>query len=269
MELLERLGYASSKAEDDEPGSRAPGSAGTQMPTSAPAPPRPLPWTAVGTRSSSPAAREGSARRSRSDSRATAPTRVAIGYFRSDTAARRPATSSARSEPSRCWSAATSPPSASLAEVAALGGLDVLVHNAATGVIRPALETDDKHWDWTLTNARAFLSLARAAAPSMRRVVDRRDLEPGLDPGARELRARRHLESGPRGARAVPRGRARAPRYPRQRRVRRGRRDGRARALPEPRGDARDGRPQRRPAASSRPRTLPPRSYSSARPTPR
>jgi enoyl-[acyl-carrier protein] reductase III len=53
-------------------------------------------------------------------------------------------------------------------EVAELGPLDVLVHNAATGVIRPALETEDKHWDWTHTaNARALLSLARAAAPAM------------------------------------------------------------------------------------------------------
>jgi enoyl-[acyl-carrier protein] reductase III len=53
-------------------------------------------------------------------------------------------------------------------EVAELGPLDVLIHSAATGVIRPALETDDKHWDWTLSaNARALLSLTRAAAPSM------------------------------------------------------------------------------------------------------
>jgi enoyl-[acyl-carrier protein] reductase III len=53
-------------------------------------------------------------------------------------------------------------------EVAGLGALDVLVHAAATGVIRPALETEDKHWDWTLSaNARALLSLTRAAAPSM------------------------------------------------------------------------------------------------------
>jgi len=35
-------------------------------------------------------------------------------------------------------------------------------------VIRPALETEDKHWDWTLhANARALLSLTRAAAPQM------------------------------------------------------------------------------------------------------
>ena len=53
-------------------------------------------------------------------------------------------------------------------EVAELGPLNVLVHAAATGVIRPALETEPKHWDWTLSaNARALLSLTRAAAPSM------------------------------------------------------------------------------------------------------
>src|SRR5207247_2261056 len=34
-------------------------------------------------------------------------------------------------------------------EVGELGPLRALVHNAATGVIRPALETEDKHWDWT------------------------------------------------------------------------------------------------------------------------
>jgi enoyl-[acyl-carrier protein] reductase III len=55
-----------------------------------------------------------------------------------------------------------------LDQVAELGPLDALVHNAATGVIRPALETEDKHWDWTLSaNARALLSLTRACAPSM------------------------------------------------------------------------------------------------------
>jgi enoyl-[acyl-carrier protein] reductase III len=53
-------------------------------------------------------------------------------------------------------------------ELAAHGPYRVVVHNAATGVIRPALETDDRHWDWTVNaNARALLSLARAAAPAM------------------------------------------------------------------------------------------------------
>jgi enoyl-[acyl-carrier protein] reductase III len=44
----------------------------------------------------------------------------------------------------------------------------VLIHNAATGVVRAALDTTDKHWDWTLNaNARALLQLARAAVPQM------------------------------------------------------------------------------------------------------
>jgi enoyl-[acyl-carrier protein] reductase III len=48
------------------------------------------------------------------------------------------------------------------------GPLDVIVSNAATGVIRPFLELDEKHWDWTLNaNARALFTLARLAAPSM------------------------------------------------------------------------------------------------------
>jgi enoyl-[acyl-carrier protein] reductase III len=52
---------------------------------------------------------------------------------------------------------------------AALGGLDLLVSNAASGVIRPALEVTEKHWNWTLnTNARAILFLAQAAVPHMR-----------------------------------------------------------------------------------------------------
>ncbi len=55
-----------------------------------------------------------------------------------------------------------------LQAVAELGPLDALIHNAATGVIRPALETEDRHWDWTLNaNARALLQLARVAAPQM------------------------------------------------------------------------------------------------------
>jgi enoyl-[acyl-carrier protein] reductase III len=55
-----------------------------------------------------------------------------------------------------------------IAELASHGPYTVVVHNAATGVIKPALETEDKHWDWTLNaNARALLSLARACAPGM------------------------------------------------------------------------------------------------------
>jgi enoyl-[acyl-carrier protein] reductase III len=50
------------------------------------------------------------------------------------------------------------------------GPLDVIVSNAATGVIRPFLELNEKHWDWTLNaNARALFTVAREAAPTMPR----------------------------------------------------------------------------------------------------
>lgn len=59
-------------------------------------------------------------------------------------------------------------PEKAAALVEEAGALDVLVSNAATGVIRPALELEEKHWDWTLNaNARALLTLTRHAAPSM------------------------------------------------------------------------------------------------------
>jgi len=94
--------------------------------------------------------------------------RIAIGYFRSDAAAEETAKEleALGAEPLLVRGNVAGARVAK--EVSELGPLDVLVHNAATGVIRPALETDDKHWDWThAANARALLSLARAAAPSM------------------------------------------------------------------------------------------------------
>ena len=94
--------------------------------------------------------------------------RVAIGYLRNDRAAEETANElrTAGAEPVLVRGNVTS--DRVLREVEALGPLDVLVHNAATGVIRPALETEDRHWDWTLNaNARALLSLARVVAPSM------------------------------------------------------------------------------------------------------
>jgi enoyl-[acyl-carrier protein] reductase III len=94
--------------------------------------------------------------------------RVAIGYLRSDAAAEETA-AALRAAGAEAVLVRGNVASERVArEVAELGPLDVLVHNAATGVIRPALETEDKHWDWTHTaNARALLSLARAAAPAM------------------------------------------------------------------------------------------------------
>jgi enoyl-[acyl-carrier protein] reductase III len=95
--------------------------------------------------------------------------RVVIGYLRNDKAAEEAAEEirSLGAEPALLRGNVASERVAR--EAAALGPIDVLVHNAATGVIRPALETEDKHWDWTLAaNARALLALARAVAPSMR-----------------------------------------------------------------------------------------------------
>jgi enoyl-[acyl-carrier protein] reductase III len=94
--------------------------------------------------------------------------RVAIGYLRNDRAAEETAEElrAAGAEPVLLRGNVASERVA--AEAAELGPWDVLVHNAATGVIRPALETEDKHWDWTLSaNARALLTLARACAPQM------------------------------------------------------------------------------------------------------
>ena len=94
--------------------------------------------------------------------------RIAIGYLRNDSAAEETADAlrALGAEVTLVRGNVTS--QRVLDEVAALGALDVLVHNAATGVIRPALETEDKHWDWTMNaNARALLQLARVAAPSM------------------------------------------------------------------------------------------------------
>ena len=95
--------------------------------------------------------------------------RVAIGYMRSDRAAEETAEElrALGAEPALVRGNVAS--ERVVAQVAALGPLDVLVHNAATGVIRPALETEDKHWDWTMTaNARALLSLTRAVASQLR-----------------------------------------------------------------------------------------------------
>ena len=94
--------------------------------------------------------------------------RVAIGYLRNDRAAEDAAEElrAAGTEPVLVRGNVSS--ERVMEQVRALGPLDALVHNAATGVIRAALETEDKHWDWTMNaNARALLALARAAAPSM------------------------------------------------------------------------------------------------------
>jgi enoyl-[acyl-carrier protein] reductase III len=94
---------------------------------------------------------------------------VAVGYMRNDEAAELAAEElrAAGTSPVLIRGNVTSPRVAE--QVAGLGPLDALVHSAATGVIRPALETDEKHWNWTLgANAQALISLAQAAVPQMK-----------------------------------------------------------------------------------------------------
>jgi enoyl-[acyl-carrier protein] reductase III len=52
---------------------------------------------------------------------------------------------------------------------AALGGVDILVCNAASGFIRRAIEQDVRGWDWTMNiNARSVLFCAQKAQPLMK-----------------------------------------------------------------------------------------------------
>jgi len=95
--------------------------------------------------------------------------RVAVSYLRNDRAAEETAEELRKlgAEPVLARGNLGEPDKAA-ALVEQAGQLDVLVSNAATGVIRPLLELEEKHWDWTMNaNARALLSLARHAAPSM------------------------------------------------------------------------------------------------------
>jgi enoyl-[acyl-carrier protein] reductase III len=94
--------------------------------------------------------------------------RVVLGYMRNDKAAESAAEEirAAGAEPVLVRGNVAS--EKVIVELASHGPYAVVVHNAATGVIEPALETEDRHWDWTLNaNARALLSLARACAPDM------------------------------------------------------------------------------------------------------
>jgi enoyl-[acyl-carrier protein] reductase III len=95
--------------------------------------------------------------------------RIVLGYLRNDAAAEAAAEEvrAAGAEPVLVRGNIAS--DRVVAEFASHGPYDVIVHNAATGVIRAALETEDKHWNWTLAaNARALLSLVRACAPDMK-----------------------------------------------------------------------------------------------------
>ncbi|KYD11387.1 enoyl-[acyl-carrier-protein] reductase FabL [Heyndrickxia sporothermodurans] len=48
------------------------------------------------------------------------------------------------------------------------GRLDVFISNAASGVLRPAMELEETHWDWTMNiNSKALLFCAQEAAKLM------------------------------------------------------------------------------------------------------
>ena len=95
--------------------------------------------------------------------------RAAVGYLRNDAAAEETASELREQGTEPVLVRGNVASDRVVQEFADAGPWDVIVHNAATGVIRAALETQDKHWDWTLAaNARALLSLARACAPDMK-----------------------------------------------------------------------------------------------------
>jgi enoyl-[acyl-carrier protein] reductase III len=96
--------------------------------------------------------------------------RVAISYLRNDRAAEETAAElRERGTEALVLRGNVGDPEKAARLVADAGPLDVLVSNAATGVIRPFEELTEKHWDWTMNaNARALLTLARHAAPAMR-----------------------------------------------------------------------------------------------------
>ena len=49
------------------------------------------------------------------------------------------------------------------------GSLDILVSNAASGVLKPAMELSGRHWNWAMDiNARSLLTLAQQAMPLMK-----------------------------------------------------------------------------------------------------
>ncbi len=175
-------------------------------------------------------------------------TKVAIGYMRSDAAAEETAAElrALGAEPVLVRGNVTS--ARVLEQVAELGPLDVFVHNAATGRDPPRARDRGQALGLDAERERPRVPRPdpRDRARDAERLLDRGDLEPRLDPGARELRARRHLEGRARVSRALSRGRARSGRNPGQRRLGRRRRHRGARPLPEPGGDARDGVAQRR-----------------------
>jgi len=84
--------------------------------------------------------------------------RAVLGYMRNDSAAEEAAAVVEEAGAEAVLVRGNVADPRTVEDLASRGPYRVVVHNAATGVIRPALETEDKHWDWTLAaNARALL----------------------------------------------------------------------------------------------------------------
>lgn len=57
----------------------------------------------------------------------------------------------------------------------AFGRLDVFVSNAASGVLRPIMELEETHWNWTMDiNSKGYLFCAQEAAKRMEKVGEER-----------------------------------------------------------------------------------------------
>ena len=167
IELLERLALATSKAEEGT--GRGPGRLGWEE---APEPPPPPSRSrADGRLRGQVGPGDGWLARDREIALRFADlgaTRVALSYLRNDAAAEETAGRDPR--PRRRGAPAARQrrrPREGGGVRRGAGALDVLVSNAATGVIRPALELEERHWDWTMNANARPPALARNAAPRM------------------------------------------------------------------------------------------------------
>ena len=259
MELLDRLGYASSLAEGG-PRSRAAGSAGRR--------------SLVGARRGPAASARMTLRRrlrprdrgSRGIGKAIAlrfaalgARRVAIGYMRGDTAAEETAAELRSSAPSRCSSAETSRRSGSprRSPHSAPSTPSSTRRRPASSAPRSRPRTSTG----TGRSPRMHARSSRSPAPRRRRCrrARRSSGSPAsARPACSRTTARRRVEGRARGARPLPRGRARAAGDPRERGLGGSGRDRRARALPEPARRCSRWAGGTRRAGSSRPRTSPP-----------
>jgi enoyl-[acyl-carrier protein] reductase III len=80
--------------------------------------------------------------------------------------------------------------------------LDILVSNAASGVLKPTVEMTLKHWRWCMeTNALALNLLVQRGLPRWRRRTGRHIVEPRRAARDARLRLHRRIEGGSRVAR--------------------------------------------------------------------